>query len=162
MVDTEAATNLNGLVPTQAQLENEAAFDISSVKEAKEKVLHSIVLRRGQRKFRNALLGAYAGACAVTGTMVEDILEAAHIAGYRGVATNHIGNGLLLRTDIHALFDLGLLSIDPNTMNVHCSERIRKEPMYKDLHGEKLRVPANVAQRPDHAALQEHFRRKIN
>jgi hypothetical protein len=149
-------------LPAQARLENEGEFNVSNVEEAKEKVLRSIALRRGQRKFRNALLDAYANACAVTGTAIKDVLEAAHIVAYQGTSTNHVCNGLLLRSDIHALFDLGLLSIDPKTLCVYCSEQIRQETMYKELHGKKLRMPTKANQQPDYTALQGHFEKRVN
>jgi hypothetical protein len=54
----------------------------------------------------------------VTGCELFDIVEAAHIAPYRGVADNSPVNGLLLRSDLHTLFDLDLLGIDPQTLRV--------------------------------------------
>ena len=151
----------SNLMSVQVQLENESAFDVSCIEEAKEKVSRSIVLRRGQRQFREALLKAYAGACAVTGTSIQDVLEAAHIVAYQGTSTNHVCNGLLLRSDIHALFDLGLLSIDPKTSCIYCSEQIRREVMYKELHGTKLSMPAKANQQPDSEALKNHFENKV-
>jgi predicted restriction endonuclease len=143
-------------------LEKEGVFNISSQQEGKEKVLRSIALRRGQLKFRNNLLIAYDSSCAVTGTSIKDILEAAHIIPYNGRSTNHISNGLLLRSDIHALFDLRLLSINPETLRVYCSESILQEPMYKELHGAKIKMPSISNQQPGCEALQWHFERKIN
>ena len=64
---------------------------------------------RAPHKFRDALIGAYAGRCAITGCSVLDILEAAHITPYLGPDTNHVTNGLLLRADLHTLFDTCLL-----------------------------------------------------
>jgi putative restriction endonuclease len=69
--------------------------------------------RRGQRAFRDALRRRYGGRCAVTGCTVLDLLEAAHIKPYRGDRDNNPQNGLLLRADIHTLFDLDLLGIEP-------------------------------------------------
>ncbi|WP_169719739.1 HNH endonuclease, partial [Novosphingobium acidiphilum] len=54
---------------------------------------------------------AYDGKCAVTSCAIEPLLEAAHIHPYLGPKTNHVTNGMLLRADIHTLFDLGLLAI---------------------------------------------------
>lgn len=65
-----------------------------------------MVLREGQPAFRGALILAYAGECAITGCAVTDLLDAAHIARYSGPKSNVTANGLLLRTDIHKLFDL--------------------------------------------------------
>ena len=81
--------------------------------------------RRGQSVFRKQLLAAYNGQCAITRCDVEDVLEAAHIISYKGEETNHIGNGLLLRADIHTLFDLGLLAVDATSMRLLVSPQTR-------------------------------------
>jgi predicted restriction endonuclease len=74
--------------------------------------LRSIKTRRGQSKFRQKLLEAYKGKCIVTGCRVEAILEAAHITPHAEHTDYRVSNGLLLRSDIHTLFDLNLLTID--------------------------------------------------
>src|SRR5262245_9271658 len=56
--------------------------------------------------------------CAITGCSVRDVLEAAHIHPYRGRERNKVANGLLLRADLHTLFDCGLIAIDAATMTV--------------------------------------------
>lgn len=81
-------------------------------------------IRQGQEKFRKHLLAAHGGKCAVTGCSVIEVLEAAHIASYNGSHTNSIGNGLMLRSDIHRLFDSNLLAIDPNHMVVRICKTI--------------------------------------
>ena len=80
--------------------------------DGRERAIGAIVRRRGQPAFRRALLEAYHERCAVTGCDAPEALEAAHVVPYRGVATNHPANGLLLRADLHALFDLGLIAVD--------------------------------------------------
>lgn len=71
----------------------------------------SLFIRRGQPRFRRLLLDAYLGRCAITGTAIPALLEAAHISRYRGDHTDRVDNGLLLRADIHTLFDLHLLTV---------------------------------------------------
>ena len=97
------------IVPSNAS--DETLFDPTNIADARERISRSITLRRGQRLFRNDLIVAYAGKCAVTNCSVIDVLEAAHIHPYRGPDTNKVPNGLLLRSDIHTLFDCGLLAI---------------------------------------------------
>lgn len=80
--------------------------------------------RRGQKTFRQALLLRFARRCLVTGCGLPDLLEAAHISPYRGVKDNHVSNGLLLRTDIHTLFDLDLLGIEPTTLRIHLNPKL--------------------------------------
>jgi putative restriction endonuclease len=104
----------------------------------------AIKLRRGQRKFRNALIKRYGARCAVTGCEVLDILEAAHIRPYRGDADNHPENGLLLRADIHTLFDLDLMSIDPDSLTVRVAPALKVDTGYAAMHGKPLRVSASV------------------
>lgn len=77
-------------------------------------VLLAIKVRRGQNAFRKALLKAYKCKCAITECEVEEVLEAAHILSYKGEHTNVVSNGLLLRADLHTLFDLGLINVDAN------------------------------------------------
>ncbi|MEO2018753.1 MAG: HNH endonuclease signature motif containing protein [Fuerstiella sp.] len=56
------------------------------------------------------------------------VLEAAHIRPYRRPEDNDVQNGLLLRADIHTLFDLNLLGIEPGTWQIHIHPRIKKRP----------------------------------
>jgi hypothetical protein len=160
--ETKLFLRANGdeVAETQEQLDIDGQFQVNNQKDGKEKVLRSIALRRGQLKFRNELLQAYQGSCAVTGTSIADVLEAAHIAPYSGDSTNCISNGILLRCDIHALFDLKFLSVEPETLSIYCSEKIRQEAIYKELHGKKIKVPTKENQRPNFQALKLHFQQK--
>jgi putative restriction endonuclease len=115
----------------------------------------SIVRRRGQSTFRNALLSAYQGKCAVTGCAVEAVLEAAYIIPYKGVQTNHVGNGLLLRGDWHTLFDLRLVTVDPETMRLMVSPKLAGTG-YDEFHCEPIRLPENSANWPSKEALKQH------
>ena len=81
-------------------------FDVENIEDARKIVTVSIVQRQGQSKFRQELLAAYNSRCAITGCDIEPALEAAHIIPYKGTETNCPQNGLLLRADIHTLFDL--------------------------------------------------------
>lgn len=130
-------------------------FDPADQDDARRRTLAEIVRRQGQRAFRKELMANYGGACAITGCSVSWVLEAAHISPYRGPATNRADNGLLLRADLHTLFDLGLLTIEPSTLLVRVSQQI-VDPDYRFLDGLKLRV-SNSA--PSKAALEEHWSR---
>ena len=94
------------------------AFDPSNIEDARKRISRMIAQRRGQRAFRNNLFDAYGGRCAITGCEVPDVLEAAHIFPYRGEETNKVKNGLLLRADVHTLFDCGLIAVDEVKMTV--------------------------------------------
>ena len=130
-------------------------FDSDDATDNRERVLTSIVRRRGQPEFRQMLIKIYSGACAVTGYNAGDALEAAHIRPFRGGHTNHPTNGLLLRADIHTLFDLHLLAIDTSNMTVLLAPQLLETP-YKDLMGKPLQSPQNNSYLPNKEALDEH------
>lgn len=115
--------------------------------DAREVALRSIRLRRGQQEFREALLNQNDRCCAVTGCSLSDVLEAAHIRPYRGHAEdNNVGNGLLLRSDIHVLFDVHLLTIHPETLLIEIDETIRTGE-YGSFHGQTLKCPLHPERR---------------
>jgi len=131
-------------------------FDAGNVRDARERLYREIVVRRGQQQFRCDLAVAYEERCAITGADFLPVLEAAHIMPYRGPQTNHVTNGLLLRADIHVLFDLNFIGINPSTMTVEFSDQaIRTE--YCGLHGKEIRLPARREWHPDHGALAERW-----
>ena len=128
------------------------AYDPASAANERERAMRAICIRRGQPAFRAALLAAYGGRCAVTGCDVQDVLEAAHISPYSGPSSDHVCNGLLLRADIHTLFDCGLLAFHPETRQVVLADSLRGSD-YADLAGQALREPW----RP-HASAQSTLR----
>ena len=77
-----------------------------SFSDNRARVLRAIKERRGQASFRKKLIRRYGGKCVVSACDLRDVLEAAHIWPYRGTNDNHPSNGLLLRADLHTLFDL--------------------------------------------------------
>jgi len=101
--------------------------------------LRQVVLRRYQSAFRQALLSTRPNRCAITGTSEPSVLEAAHIIPYaeRFADRDKPENGLLLRSDIHKLFDAHLISINPETKAIEVSERIIA-PDYQSLRGKTL------------------------
>jgi len=119
---------------------DDSPFDPTSVKDARKRTLRAIFQRRGQKRFRDALLAAYSGNCMVTRCSCSHVLEAAHIHPYRGPDTNKVTNGLLLRADIHTLFDAGLIAIDPDSMTVVVAAEL-KHSEYGTLHGEGVLLP---------------------
>ena len=123
--------------------------------QAKEKIKKSIGQRHGQSRFRRSLLAAYKNCCAFTGCEVEEALEAAHIIPYCLTKENDPSNGLLLRGDLHTLFDLNLIIIDPDTMTVYLDDKLRGCVTYRDLiHGRKLLPVINAAHSPNIKALK--------
>lgn len=131
-------------------------FDPHNIEDSRTRAVASAVRRRGQDVFRAALMAAYSGRCCVTGCDVGAAVEAAHILGYRGAATNHPQNGILLRADLHKLFDRKLLSIDPTTWTVKVADSIRNSD-YGEFHGASIQMPSSSAQRPSREAMRKHF-----
>jgi hypothetical protein len=131
-------------------------FDHLSAADERQKAIAEVVRRRGQAKFRKALLVAYQGKCAITGCDAVEALEAAHIAPYRGDHSDHVQNGLLLRADLHSLFDLGLVSIDPGAMKVVIAAELIGTT-YGELAGSSLALPSDPKQRPSLEALTKHL-----
>ncbi len=120
-----------------------------------EWTLASIKTRRGQLQFRAALMQAYGGACAVTGCQDEPVLEAAHIVPHAVAEEYRPSNGLLLRADVHALFDLQLISANPGPGTIVVASNLG--PTYRAFHGLPLRLPTGLAEYPDHLALMRHY-----
>ena len=96
-----------------------------------EIALRAIAVRRGQPGFRRRLLDSYEGLCAVTGEGPEEVLEAAHIQPYSLAGINTIDNGLLLRADIHTLFDLGLIEVTPVNRKIRVDEHLSGTAYYE-------------------------------
>lgn len=115
--------------------------------------------RLGQGAFRLAVTDAYSRECSITGGRVLPALDAAHIQSYASGGQHDVSNGLLLRRDIHCVFDAGYLTFDEE-LRVVVSERVRTEfnngSEYRRLHGQKLRVPEDPKLRPDPKRLEWH------
>lgn len=136
--------------------EAEEPFDPNDQEDARARVLREVVRRRGQAKFRRSLITAYGARCAITGCPVVSLLEAAHITPYLGPDTNSISNGLLLRADLHTLWDLGLIAVDLATSALWVSPDVN-DPTYQALSGAPLRPPSEYNQRPSMKALQHQW-----
>lgn len=123
-----------------------------------DRVLRAIIQRRGQPTFRERLLAAYKCRCAITGCDAAAALEAAHIQPYRGASSCRVTNGLLLRADIHTLFDLNLLGIEPTSLKIVLSPELRKSCL-KELHGKRLTLPDDIRHHPSKDALRLKWKR---
>jgi hypothetical protein len=122
--------------------------------------MRQIKVRRGQGVFREALRRRYGDLCMISGCGLLDVVEAAHIRPYRGPSDNHPENGLLLRADLHTLFDLDLLGIEPSTLRVRLHAKARAAG-YNDFENERLRCPN---EQPSEEALRlqwDAFQRRL-
>jgi putative restriction endonuclease len=118
-----------------------------------------VLPRLGQGSFQAAIIDAYARKCAITGERVLPVLEAAHIKDYAEGGEHRVDNGLLLRRDLHALFDRGYFTVSPK-MDVVVSKRLKDQfhngEEYLALTGHKLHSPARLADRPNAEFLDWH------
>jgi putative restriction endonuclease len=115
--------------------------------------------RLGQGAFRIAVTDAYERRCAVTGERTLPVLDAAHIRPYGRGGEHELSNGILLRKDIHALFDRGYVTISPGNKFV-VSSRIREKfangRHYYEMHGQPIRQPSDISLQPSSELLEWH------
>lgn len=134
-------------------------FQPDPEEDARQRVVKSVIQRQGQPRFRKELLHIYSNCCAVTGCGVAPVLEAAHITPYLGSYTNAMSNGILLRADIHCMWDLGLIALHPETRTVCVNATtIERDQMYGSLHGKPVREPIIASARPSVDSLSAHWK----
>ena len=153
---TAASSSTLARMEQQRQVVDESGYFLPErVEDQRNRILLSIVQRQGQRAFRAALLDAYGSKCAMTGCGIVDVLEAAHIHRYMGKRTNIVSNGLLLRADVHTLFDLYLVGIDTTTMRI-CVAPTLAGSSYEELAGRPLASPTTERCAVDPQQLERH------
>ncbi|HLH91596.1 MAG TPA: HNH endonuclease [Xanthobacteraceae bacterium] len=115
--------------------------------------------RLGQGAFRVLVTDIYQRRCAVTRERTLPALEAAHIRPFGDGGPHEANNGLLLRRDIHSLFDAGYVTVTP-ALHFEVSPRIKEEfengRDYYALHGKPISLPARAEQQPDPTVLLWH------
>lgn len=122
--------------------------------------VHDLGKRRlGQGTFRVLVTDTYQRRCAVSQEKTLPVLQAAHIKPVTHGGTHSVGNGLLLRSDIHTLFDRGYVTVTPD-MTFRVSERLRRDwhngRIYYEHDGKKLWVPEDPERRPTRELLEWH------
>lgn len=116
--------------------------------------------RERQSKFRQSLIAAYSGTCAVSSTDVVDALQAAHIDPYRGRRSQVVQNGILLRADIHLLYDANLIAIEPETHVLRLADAIRGS-VYEQYAGRAIMTPKDQELRLSDELLNRHYEQFI-
>lgn len=104
-------------------------------------------VRRGQQAFRAMLLDRHGENCAFLGPTPSAALEAAHLYRYSREGKHYEDGGLLLRADLHTLFDRGMLAVDPRELQIDVAEEIRNFDAYAALHRTSLRIKPTRTQR---------------
>lgn len=87
----------------------------------------------------------------MTGPCLAELLEAAHIIPFHLNRTHKVDEGVLLRSDVHTLFDLGLIAVDPDTWQVVVAPSLMDVPAYSSLAGRPF------AEGPSREAIRRHF-----
>ncbi len=119
-------------------------------------------VRVGQTAFKALVQEAYGRRCAVTGDKIVPVLQAAHIRPVTAEGENRIDNGVLLRSDVHTLFDRGYLGVHPERKTLLVSPRLRAdwgngEELYRRAaSGDPISMPARRIDRPNREFLSWH------
>ena len=118
-----------------------------------------VMSRLGQGSFRVVVTDAYKRRCAFTGSPVLHVLDAAHIKPFAKEGPNDVQNGILLRQDVHTLFDRGYITVTPD-YRVEVSRRIKEEfengHEYYASHGKVIQLPGRDEFRPSREFLEWH------
>jgi ribosomal protein L37AE/L43A len=107
----------------------------------------AVRVRRGQAGFRRRLLSEFGSVCAFMGPTPESALEACHLYSYASVGKHHDHGGFLLRRDVHRLFDLGELAVDPEAMTINVTRALLPFSAYAALHGRAVGVQTTASHR---------------
>ncbi len=110
--------------------------------------------RQGQATFRQRVLAAYEFRCCITGESTVEVLDASHIQPYITRDSNHVQNGLSLRSDLHKLFDAGLITLDAD-YRIVISNFLDSEA-YTSYQGQQIRLPHHPFYKPSKEALRAH------
>ena len=117
--------------------------------------------RLGQKAFAAVVSAAYAHRCSLTGAKIRPVLQAAHIRPYAHEGEHRVDNGLLLRADVHIMFDQGFLGVHPAGRTLQVSSSLRDvygngEEFYARA-GSPIALPARKADQPNAEFLAWHM-----
>ena len=115
--------------------------------------------RIGQGTFRINVTRAYENECALSGTRVTPALDAAHIKPFSAGGDHSVQNGILLRKDIHSVFDAGLATFDEHRRFVvsrKVKEIFNNGHEYRKLHGRVMRTTVDPNWAPNAELLEWH------
>jgi putative restriction endonuclease len=118
--------------------------------------------RMGQGHFKRAVGAAYGHRCAITASATYPSLEAAHIRPFADGGEHAVSNGLLLRSDVHGLYDRGYISVDPD-LRLRVSPQLREhgwngvEFYQREEVGFRISEPVGTEHKPNRDALAWHF-----
>ena len=145
-----------GAVQERLQLDPAAPRPVAAERFGKPALMQR---RLGQGSFRLAVTDGYGRRCAVSGEKTLPILDAAHIRSYAAGGEHDVSNGLLLRTDIHKLFDRGFVTVTDD-LRFAVSERLKADfdngVHYYAMQGREIAKPRPGFPPPSREALRWH------
>jgi hypothetical protein len=141
--------------PTTGQLRSWGYSFPQGQDEASSRIQRSILLRKGDFDLRQRLLGAYNDRCAISRCGVQQVLEVAYLVPSNAASTQDPSNAILLRSDLHLLFDLHLLAINPDTLTVEIAPWLQ-DSYYSRLVGLPLYLPLSSSLSPSLQSLAHH------
>ncbi|MDP1820901.1 MAG: HNH endonuclease signature motif containing protein [Acidimicrobiales bacterium] len=106
----------------------------------------TVRVRIGQGAFRKHLLARQGAVCAFTGEAPASVLDACHLYSYAELGVHHDDGGVLLRRDVHRLFDDGQLAVDPQRLTIDVRDELRSFPQYAPMHGGQLHTEVTAGQ----------------
>lgn len=145
-------------VVSEEDLSPEDALLFREINEHDERAIKTVerALRVRQSKFRKALLAAYSGKCVISEYGVPEALQAAHISSYMGPKSQTTTNGLLLRADLHLLYDSYLITVDPEGYRVRTAPKLASSP-YAEFNRKTILKPQNPKDIPSEKRLFTHY-----
>jgi hypothetical protein len=137
----------------------ELGFNLDDPPDERRSELSSRVIREGAETFRNEQMKLWASKCAATGCNIREALDAAHIFKYLGEHSNRPDNGLLLRADIHKLFDRNLIAVEESEGQLvwRVSTSLLGSD-YATLNGRRVASGSEVSAFPHRELLARHLK----
>jgi hypothetical protein len=137
----------------------ELSFNLDDPPDERRRELSERVIREGGAAFRKEQMELWAAQCAATGCAIKEALDAAHILRYLGEHTNRPDNGILLRADIHKLFDRNLIAVEERKADlVWRVSAILADSEYAILEGRRVALGKQVSAVPRRELLAQHLK----
>jgi hypothetical protein len=135
-------------------------FDLSNPVDERRRVLSEQAVRDGAVEFRRDVFAAWESRCAICRVAVPEVLEAAHIYPYLGIKTNDLRNAILLKSDLHILFDAHLISLESvgPRLVIRTSQTLSDTP-YAKYDGQMIRLPIALMHQPASEVLEDHLKK---
>ena len=126
--------------------------------EAQKRSYYLTLARPAQSAFRKSLFEAFGHRCVISGISVAEAIEAAHVTPFSMGGGDTLRNGILLRADLHKLFDAGHIAINPDSLSVCVAGVIKSD--YRQIDGVQLILPDGGPSPDDFKVRWREFLRK--